>query len=131
MGSLPRPLVAIVKPLWWMVNLFKYGANGNSNSVRSANRNNTPTLLIHGEQDKVVSLKKSAFNKAKGSNITKLLASGKAHNPYNTENAEVQLAKLSEMLKKNEFADIMQFDFKAATEEDEEVMQNILNFIES
>ena len=130
LGSLPRPLVAVLHPFWWLVNLFKYGAKGNSSASKSAKRNATPTLLIHGDKDKVVTLKKSAFNKAKGGNITKLLAEGKAHNPYNTENAEVKLAELSEKLKKNEFAEIMKFDFKAATEEDEAVMKNILNFLE-
>ena len=130
MGALPRPLVAIIRPFWWLVNLFKYGANGNSSSAKCANKNGTPTLLIHGDKDKVVTLKKSAFNRAKGQHLTKLLAEGKMHNPYNTENAEAQLAVLSEKLKKNEYTDIMQFDFKAATEEDEEVMQKIVKFIE-
>ena len=130
MGALPRPLVAVIRPFWWMVNFFKYGANGNSSSAKCAKKSGTPTLLIHGDKDKVVTLKKSAFNRAKGQHLTKFLAEGKAHNPYNTENAETQLAVLSEKLKKNEYTDIMQFDFKAATEEDEEVMQKILNFIE-
>ena len=130
MGALPRPLAAIMRPFWWLVNLFKYGAKGNSSAAKCAKKNGTPTLLIQGDNDKAVTLKKSAFYKAKGQHITKLLTEGKAHNPYNTKNAENQLAILSEKLKKNEFADIMQFDFKAATEEDEEVMQSILNFLE-
>ena len=130
MGALPRPLVAVLRPFWWLVNFFKYGSKGNSNAAKCAKKSGVPTLLIHGDKDKVVSLKKSAFNKAKGHNITKYLAEGKAHNPYNTENAEKQLAELSEKLKKNEFAAVMQFDFKAATEEDEGVMQEILKFIE-
>ena len=130
-GALPRPLVAILHPFWWLVNFFKYGAKGNSSAAKCARKSGVPTLLIHGDRDRAVSLKKSAFNKAKGKNITKLLAEGKAHNPYNTENAEIQLAVLSEKLKKNEFAEIMNFDFKAATEEDDEVMKSILNFIES
>ena len=130
MGALPRPLVALLRPFWWLVNFFKYGAKGNSCASRCAKRNGTPTLLIHGDKDKVVTLKKSAFHKAKGQNITKLLAEGKRHNPYNTENAEIQLAVLAEKIKENKFADIMQFDFKCATEEDEEVMRKIVNFIE-
>ena len=131
MGALPRPLIAVIRPFWWLINLFKYGAKGNSSASRCARKNKTPTLLIHGDKDKVVALKKSAFGKADGKHITKLLANGKAHNPYNTENAEIKLAELSENLKKNRFAEIMKFDFKAATEEDEEVMQTIVNFIEA
>ena len=131
MGAMPRPLAAIMRPFWGLVNLFKYGAKGNSNAAKSAKRNGTPTLLIHGDSDKVVALKKSAFGKASGKHITKLLAEGKAHNPYNTENAEKQLSVLSEKLKKSDYADIAQFDFKAATEEDEEVMQKIVFFLEA
>ena len=129
--ALPRPIVAILHPFWWLVNFFKYGAKGNSSSAKCAKKSGVPTLLIHGDRDRIVTLKKSAFNRAKGDNITKLLAEGKAHNPYNTENAEIQLALLSELLKKNQFAEIMNFDFNLATEEDERVMQEILNFIES
>ena len=130
MGALPRPLVAIIRPFWWLINFFKYGAKGNSDSAKCAKKNGTPTLLIHGDRDKVVTLKKSAYNKAKGKHITKLLAEGKAHNPYNTERAEEYLAELSEKLKRNEFAEIMKFDFKSATDEDEEIMHKILNFLE-
>lgn len=131
MGALPRPLVALLRPFWGLVNLLKYGAKGNSNAARCAKRNDTPTLLIHGDKDRVVTLKKSSFNRANGKHITKYLAVGKMHNPYNTKNAEIKLAELSEKLKKNDFADLANFDFKAATEEDEAVMQEILNFIES
>ena len=131
MGGLPRPLVTILRPFWGLINFFKYGAKGNSNAAKCAQKNGTPTLLLHGDEDKVVQFTKSAYYKADGENITKLLAKGKLHNPYNTPDAEKQLAVLSEKVKKNELADLMQFDFKAATEEDEEVMQNIVNFIES
>lgn len=125
-----RPLAAIERPFWWIVNLLKYGAKGNSNAARCARKNKTPTLLIHGDKDKVVSPKKAAFYKADGGNITKLLAKGKAHNPYNTQNAEKLLAELSAKFKRHDIADISKFDFKGATEEDEEVMRQILNFLE-
>ena len=129
MGALPRPLVALLRPFWGFVNLLKYGMKGNSSAAKSAKKNDTPTLLIHGDMDRAVTLKKSAFNKANGKYITKYLAEGKAHNPYNTENAEIKLAELSDKLKTNDFAGLANFDYKAATEEDEEVMQSIVNFI--
>lgn len=129
--ALPRPLVVLLHPFWWLVNFLKYGAKGNSSASKCARKSGIPTLLIHGDSDRIVTLKKSAFNRAKGENIKKLLAEGKVHNPYNTENAEIQLSSLSEKLRKNQFAELMTFDFKAATEEDERVMQEILNFIES
>lgn len=125
-----RPLAAALRPFWWIVNFIKYGAKGNSDAAKCAKRNGTPTLLIHGDIDKVVTPNKAAFYKAEGKHITKLLAKGKAHNPYNTENAEKLLAELSAKLRNGDIADIAQFDFKAATEEDEEVMQKILKFIE-
>lgn len=121
---LPRPLTVLMRPYLWLLNLLKYGAKGNTSAVKSAERNGAPTLLIHGDKDKIVSPKKAVFYKAEGKHITKLLAEGKAHNPYNTENAE---RLLSELLSGT---DIEKFDFKAATEEDEEVMRKILNFIE-
>lgn len=124
-----RPLAAIERPFWWLVNLFKYGAKGNSNAAKCAEKNDTPTLLIHGDIDRVVTPKKAVFFRADGENITKLLEKGKAHNPYNTANAEKLLAELSAKLKKNDIADISTFDFKGATEEDEEVMKRILNFL--
>ena len=125
-----RPFAAIERPFWWIVNFFKYGAKGNSNATKSAERNGTPTLLIHGDKDNIVTPSKAVFYKAEGKHITKLLAEGKAHNPYNTENAEKLLAELSAKLKRKDIADIAEFDFKGATEEDEEVMQKILNFLE-
>ena len=126
-----RPFAAIERPFWWIVNLLKYGAKGNANAAKCAERNGTPTLLIHGDKDNIVTPNKAVFYKAEGKHITKLLVKGKAHNPYNTENAEKLLAELSAKLKRKDIADIAEFDFKGATEEDEEVMQKILNFLES
>ena len=127
---LSRPFATVLRPFWWIVNFLKYGAKGNSNAAKCAKKNGTPTLLVHGDKDKVVTPENAAFYKANGKHITKLLVEGKAHNPYNTENAEKLLASLSAKFKNRDIADITQFDFKAATEEDEEVMQKILNFLE-
>ncbi|MDE7439648.1 MAG: alpha/beta fold hydrolase, partial [Clostridia bacterium] len=120
-----RPLAAVLRPFWWIVNLLKYGANGNSNAAKCAQKNGTRTLLIHGDKDRVVTPNKAVFYKADGKHITKLLAEGKAHNPYNTENAEKLLAELSAKFKRRDIADITEFDFKGATEEDKEVLQKI------
>lgn len=125
-----RPIAEVLRPFWYILNFFKYGKKGNSNSARCAMKNNTPTLLIHGENDKVVTRKNSAFFNAEGANIQKYLAAGKAHNPYNTEKAEILLAKLSSSLKDGTY-EKDKFDFKGATEEDEEVMRRITEFIEN
>ena len=126
---LSKPFAYILQPFWWLVNIIKFGAKGNTGAVKSAQSNNTPTLLVHGENDGVVNKSNSACHKAKGNNIYKLLVKGKAHNPYNTVNAERLLAELSSKLAKG-CKDFSDFDFKAVTEEDEEVMQAIAGFIE-
>ncbi len=129
MGVLPRPIAAVLRPFWWIVNLFKFGAKGNASAAKCAGKNGVPTLLIHGSNDNVVTKYNSAFNKACGGNITKIPVSGKAHNPYNTENAEKLLAEIPQRLKKGREG-IAGFDFSAATEEDKEIMQKIADFIE-
>ena len=107
----------------WFVNFLTYGKNGNKNAAKCAIKSGVPTLLIHGDKDKVVPIKGSAFAKANGKNITKLIAEGKGHNPYNTANAEKLLARLFSL------KDFSEFDFKGATEEDEEVMRAVADFI--
>ncbi|MDE6586544.1 MAG: alpha/beta fold hydrolase, partial [Clostridia bacterium] len=132
-----KALASILRPFWWCINLFKFGAKGNMNAAKSAERNDTPTLLIHGDNDGIVSKKNEAFYKANGGNIEKYLAKGKAHNPYNTVEAEKKLAELSynlsqssKMTEEERQAYFTNFDYAAATEEDNEVMGKILSFLE-
>lgn len=135
--GMPRVLAAILRPCWWLIYLLKYGAKGNANAAKRAQKNGTPTLLIHGDSDKIVSYSKAVFYKADGEHIEKLLCKGKKHNPYNTQNAERLLAELSANLSKaskltekvKEY--FSEFDFIAATEEDKEVMTEIAEFINS
>ncbi|MDE6598083.1 MAG: alpha/beta hydrolase [Clostridia bacterium] len=128
--GMPRVIAAIFRPFWWIVNLFKFGAKGNANAAKCARKNGIPTLLIHGDKDKIVSPSKAVYYKAEGENITKLLVSGKAHNPYNTGNAEKLLSEIPQRLKKGAES-IKDFDFKAATEEDKEVMQKMALFLQN
>lgn len=128
--ALSKPLAAALRPFWWLIALFKYGAKGNTSAAKSAQKSGVPTLIIHGDKDNTVKLKNSAYAKANGKNVVKFLAGGKAHNPYNTQNAEKLLFELSAKLKKGD-RDFSLFDFTAATEEDESVMKEILQFIEN
>lgn len=131
-----KPFAAMLRPFWYLINLLKFGAKGNKNAAKCAVNNGTPTLLIHGDNDTIVNRYKAVFYCADGENITKYLAEGKAHNPYNTLNAEKKLAELSSSLtraakmtedeRKRFFGN---FDFKAATEEDAEVMGKIVDFL--
>lgn len=122
--------VNILQPFLGLVNLFKFGAKGNANAAKCANKSRVQTLLIHGGADKSVCLENSAYSRADGQNIIKLYAEEKAHNPYNTVNAEKKLAELSVLLKRG-CTDFSDFDFKAATEEDAAVMKKIAEFLES
>lgn len=124
-----KPVALILQPFWWLVNIFRYGAKGNANAARRAEKNGTPTLIIHGDNDKVVNASCGVYYRAEGMNIYKLLVSGKAHNPYNTAEAEAWLKELSASLAGG-CTDFTDFDFKAATEEDEEVMRAITDFID-
>lgn len=128
--GMPKFFAAILSPFWWITNLLKFGARGNANAARCARKNGVPTLLIHGDKDKTVPPSNAAYYKAEGKNISKLLVNGKAHNPYNTENAEKLLAEIPLRLKRGAEG-IDGFDFSAATEEDKDVMQKIACFLEN
>ncbi|MDE6356667.1 MAG: lysophospholipase [Clostridia bacterium] len=130
-----KPLAASLRPFWHAVNFFKFGFKGNTSAGKSATKNGTPTLIIHGDCDNVVTKNCSAYKTAKGAHIKKHLAAGKAHNPYNTVKAEEKLKQLLQTLasktltaeEKQKF--FKEFDFIAATEEDEKVMQLMAQFL--
>ncbi|MDE6441249.1 MAG: alpha/beta hydrolase [Clostridia bacterium] len=125
---LTKPVSVILIPFWWIINLLKFGVYGNANSAKCAMKNSTPTFLIHGDKDEVVSPSRAAFYKAEGDNISKLSVKERAHNPYNTVKAEKYLAELLRQLRLGETV-FDEFDFAAATEEDEEVMNWIEDFL--
>lgn len=136
-----RPFVLIMMLYLNLITGYKYvaqgGLMGDMDAKKCVKESGTPTLLIHGNKDKVVAKDNAVFYLASGYNITKYLAEGKGHNPYNTVEAEKKLAELSAAFKnakktgKSELlAFLDSFDYSAATEEDEEVMQEIINFIE-
>ena len=108
---------------------------GGESSVTAAEWRTSPDiLLIHGENDPMVPLDVSAYGLANGEHITKYLAKGKRHNPYNTVAAEKKLSELlkaTHKYKKGEVGEdfFKTFDFAAATEEDTEVMEQISNFL--
>lgn len=118
-------LSALLKPFWYLLNFFKYGVKGNSSAAKCADKNGVPTLIIHGDCDRIVTVGKAAVYKSK--KAEKLIVAGKGHNPYNTENAERLLAELNAMLRAGKIDPL--FDFNAATEEDLSVMDEITSFI--
>ena len=133
---MPKPIAAFIAYFVTITYCLKFKGNGNTNAAKCASKNGVPTLLIQGDKDEVVGKSVAAYYEADGGNITKYLAEGKAHNPYNTVEAEEKLAELQtalinlrKMSEGEKYVFFERFDFKAATEEDEEVMKVIADFL--
>ena len=135
MSKITRRLAPLLHGAFWLLNLLKFGAKGNSKAAKRLKKSGVKALLIHGENDLIVPLNHSAAAKADGGSVQKLVLPDKKHNPYNTVAAEEKLAELSDG---KEFKDAAEeaeyyknFDWAAATEEDEAVMSKIDEFIEN
>lgn len=129
---IPAPAAALMCPFWWIIHLFRFGVKGNLNSAKCAVESGVPTLVIHGGRDKVVTALNGAYSAVNGENISKIFCDDKAHNPYNTVEAEAKLAELSASLRNAKNTDnsyFESFDFAAATQEDAEVMTAIAEFL--
>lgn len=128
LGKLYAPLL---HGWFYLINFFKFGAKGNTKAAKALKKSGAKALLIHGEKDKTVPLNHSAAAKAVGDGVTKSILPEKRHNPYATEQAENRLAELmdSDLEGEEEAAYLASFDWKAATEEDEKVMGEIVSFI--
>lgn len=130
-----RALAGVAKasffnPVFRVLNRAHCGRNGNANAVKALQKSQVNALLIHGEKDLVVKLFSSVAHVAKGKNVTKFIDKEKYHNPYNTVEAEKLLHELNVALMDNyEQSYFNNFDFKAATEQDSVVMQQIKQFL--
>lgn len=132
---LGRPIGLLLIPFWRLFNYIKFGKYGNS-CASDPVVGRVPVLLVHGDHDNVVPLEYSAFEKAAGENVQKYLCAGKSHNPYNSADAQRLLIELSErlfrakkMTEEERVKYFGNFDFSAATEEDEEVMRKVTGFM--
>lgn len=133
-----RGLACLLYPFWIIIDKIKFGKNGNKSAAKCAQSNNTPTMLVHGGKDTIVSAHRAVYYIAEGGSITKYLDKDKRHNPYNTVAAEDVLAQLSKALasaKKMSEAERKEvfgkLDCYAATEEDKTVMSAMAEFIAS
>ncbi len=132
---MPKLLAALLCPFIAVVDFLHFGVKSNKNAAKCAVKSGIPTLLVQGDKDTVVPLKKSAYAYANGSNIEKYLAEGKSHNPYNTPEAQAMMIELSANLSKarkmseEEKKYFKTFDYVAATREDKDVMDNIIRFM--
>lgn len=134
MGGLGKLYAPLVYGWIKLINFFKFGAKGNLKAVKAVKQSGVKTLIIHGEKDGAVGFKNSAAKTVKGENVTTLLLPDKRHNPYNTVAAEDKLAELTGKHKFESEDEVKEyfenFDWAAVTEEDEEVMRTIDEFIE-
>ena len=133
---IPKFIAALLCPFIGLADFLHFGIKSNRNAAKCAVKSGVPVLLIHGDKDNVVPLEKCAYAYAEGGNIIKYIAKGKSHNLYNTPGAQAMMIELSEKLAKSrkmseeEKGYFKQFDFIAATQEDENVMGAIYSFIE-
>ena len=134
--KMPKLLAAILCPFIAVVDFLHFGTKSNINAAKCASRSGTPTLLIQGDKDTIVPINKSAYAHATGNNIEKYMAADKSHNPYNTVMAQQMIIELSANLSKvRKMTDeqkkyFSEFDFVAATEEDEAVMGKAVAFMQ-
>ncbi len=134
--KIPHSFAYAMIPVWVCINFFLFGPRGSTKCRKAAKEKNTPMLLIQGDLDRTVPMELSAYKAISEDRATKILAEGKYHNPYNTENAEVKLRQLNEAVgrmsireeneKKDYFA---KFNFRATVEEDPVIMQKIADYI--
>jgi hypothetical protein len=122
-------------PMVALITALKNRAAGSKNAAKAIQKSGVPALLIWGENDKVVSKINSAACVAKGENISSVILPDKKHNPYNTVQAEQKLEELTSAFTKQFASDeekanfFASFDYSAATQEDELVMQKTVDFI--
>lgn len=132
---MPKFIAALLCPFIAVVDFLHFGFKSNKNAAKCASKSGIPTLLVQGDKDNVVPLKKSAYAYAHGASVQKHMAEGKSHNPYNTPEAQKMMIELSEKLSKvrkmseKEKKYFSSFDFVAATQEDGEVMGAIVDFL--
>lgn len=105
-----------------------FGKNADCSSYKVAEKTDKDTLIIFGENDFLV----PPYD-FKNEKIKRIIAKGKGHNPYNTEQAERYLNDCLLQLKtaedKQEF--LKTVDYKKITEEDGEFMRLLLDFLKA
>lgn len=118
----------VLKPFRKIYMTSVFGKNADCSSYEFAEKTSKDTLVIFGENDFLV----PPYD-FKNKKIKRVIAKGKGHNPYNTEQAESYLNGCLLQLKtakdKQEF--LKTVDYKKITEEDGEFMQLILDFLKA
>lgn len=137
---------SFLKPFITIINFITFGKKATKNTIGILKDTKVPVLLLHGDADKSVYIENSLVNNkeisSNNKNIKQIVYEGRFHNIYQTKESEEYLnntfGTLSELNKKykgkppeeeiNKIYD--NIDYKKMTEEDEEVMNMIIKFLE-
>lgn len=136
---------AFIKPFLNIVNFLSFGRKAIKETSKVLENTKVPVLLLHGDLDTSVPLANSPISKenliSKNKNIKTIIYENKYHNVYQTRDSEKYLnsvfGKISELNKKykgkapaEEISKVYSnIDYKKITEEDEEVMNTIIDFL--
>ena len=116
-----------LKPFRFIYYKIKYGKRGNISSFKQINSSNKKTYIIFGKEDSLIGKVNFKFS----NNVKVETLENKAHNPYNSYQAEEYLNKtlqeFSVTNNKKEF--LKKVDYKLITQEDPVVMNKILDFL--
>ena len=134
-----------LKPFFDFINLLIFGPKANRNTTNILKNTDTPVLLLHGDLDFTCSLKNSLVVNPEifkdKENIKILVYKDKYHNIYQTRESEKYLnevfGKINELNKKYKGKSLEEksksiydgIDYIKITEEDEEVMNTVIDFL--
>ena len=136
---------SFLKPFITIISFLTFGAKGIKKSSKILKDTKVPVLLLHGSSDKTASLENSPISDKElkeKSNLKTIVYEGKFHNVYQTKESEEYLnntfGALSEINKKYKGKPPVEkidelynsIDYKKITEEDEDVMNTIISFLE-
>ena len=134
-----------LKPFLDIINILTFGTKSIKNTIDILKATEVPVLLIHGNLDNTCSVKNSLLanenNFSGKKNIKTILCENKYHNVYQTRESEKYLnetfGEINELNKKYKGKELEEkigpvyknIDYKKITEEDEEIMDIIIDFI--
>lgn len=137
---------SFLKPFITIVNFLTFGKNSIKNTSKILKNTKTPVLLLHGGLDETAALENSPISDKKviekNSNIKTIVYEGRFHNVYQTKDSEeylnntfANIAELNKKHKQNPPEDEINkiydnIDYKKITEEDEQVMNTIIKFLQ-
>lgn len=132
-----------LKPFFDLVNILTFGLKSVINTTKILKNTDVPVLLLHGELDTTCSIKNSLVSNTEmfNDNIKVILFKDKFHNVYQTNKSEGYLneifGKINELNKKYKGEELKEkisplyesIDYEKITEEDENVMNTVIGFL--